>query len=91
MKCCERCITSLIANNLTKQKTIKTLQSNSCSKLIQNVCSLLCFVCSHLDEINTTPSVAYGVLMALRVLRHLGCLDKDVNTTEGWSVIADLY
>ena len=49
------------------------------------------FVCSHLDEINTTPSVTCGVLMALRVLRHLGCLDKDVNTTEGWSVIAYLY
>ena len=49
------------------------------------------FDCSHLDEINTTPSVTCGVLMALRVLRHLGCLDKDVNTTEGWSVIAYLH
>ena len=41
------------------------------------------FVSSQLSEINTTPSIACGVLMALRVLRHLGCPADISSTGEG--------
>ncbi|XP_066019327.1 protein virilizer homolog isoform X2 [Pocillopora verrucosa] len=40
------------------------------------------FVKSHLDEMNVTPSVASGVLMAVRVLRYLACPVEKSNTTE---------
>ncbi|CAH3176041.1 unnamed protein product [Porites evermanni] len=63
-----------LGNWLVALKDIK-FDMSSITKLVE-------FVKSHLDEINTTPSVTCGVLMALRVLRHLGCLDKDINTTE---------
>ena len=33
---------------------------------------------------NVTPSVASGVLMAVRVLRYLACPVEKSNTTEGW-------
>ena len=37
------------------------------------------------------PSIACGVLMALRVLKHLGCLAEDSNTAEGWLAWVRFY
>ena len=37
-----------------------------------------------MDEVNTTPSVGCGVLMALRILKHLCCLSEDSSTDQGW-------
>ena len=42
------------------------------------------YVLSHMDEVNTTPSVGCGVLMALRLLKHLCCLTEDSSTDQGW-------
>ncbi|XP_015749774.1 PREDICTED: protein virilizer homolog [Acropora digitifera] len=43
---------------------------------------LVGFVKSHMDEVNTTPSVGCGVLMALRILKHLCCLTEDSSTDQ---------
>lgn len=45
------------------------------------------YVLSHMDEVNTTPSVGCGVLMALRILKHLCCLTEDSSTDQGWPKI----
>ncbi|XP_068721343.1 protein virilizer homolog isoform X6 [Montipora capricornis] len=52
-----------------------TFDMTSIGKLVE-------FVKSHVDEVNTTPSAGCGVLMALRILRHLGCLADDSSSDE---------
>jgi len=44
---------------------------------MSSITKLVEFVKSQLSEINTTPNTACGVLMALRVLRYLGCPATD--------------
>ncbi|KAJ7351151.1 hypothetical protein OS493_036354 [Desmophyllum pertusum] len=49
---------------------------------MSSITTLVEFVKSRLGEINITSSVACGVLMALRVLRHLGCPADTSSTAE---------
>lgn len=50
---------------------------------MSSITKLVEFVKSQLSEINNTPSIACGVLMALRVLRYLGCPADNSSVGEG--------
>ena len=68
-------------------QTFGSTQWVSCPIVFHSIlnCYLFCYILiSHLDEMNVTPSVASGVLMAVRVLRYLACPVEKSNTTEGW-------